>query len=41
MFMDKRGGGVSRLSVEKKIVYSAEKLRRTFSVSLISGFEKF
>ena len=41
--MDKRGGGVSRFSVENFLSHSAEKVRRgeSFSVSLISGIEKF
>ena len=37
-FMDKRGGGVSRLSIEKFLSHRAEKLRRGwefFKVSLI------
>ena len=42
-FMDKKGGGVSRFSVENFLSHSAENFRRgeSFSVSLISGIEKF
>ena len=41
--MDKRGGGVSRFTVENFLSHSAENLRsgESFSVSLISGIEKF
>ena len=40
--MDKRGGGVSRYSVEIFLSHSAENLRRDyFIVALISGTEKF
>ena len=42
--MDKRGGGVSRFSIENFLSHSAENFRRggggSFSVSLISGIEK-
>ena len=36
--MDKRGGGISRVSVENFLFHSAE--NEPFSVSLISGVEK-
>ena len=41
-FMDKRGGGVSRFSIEIFLFHSAENFPRgeSFSVSLISGIEK-
>ena len=42
-FMDKRGGGVSRFSIENFSSHSAENFRRgggSFSVSLISGIQK-
>ena len=41
-FMDKRGGGVSRIPVENFSTHSAENFHRgdTSSVSLISGMEK-
>ena len=42
-FVNKRGGGVSKFSVENFLSHSAGNLRRgeSFSVSLIPGIEKF
>ena len=40
--MDKRGKGVSRLSIDNFLSHSAENLRRdSFAVALVSGSEKF
>ena len=39
--LEKRGGGVSRFSIESFLSHSAEKLRReSFTVALVSGTEK-
>ena len=41
-FLDKRGGGVSRFSIENFLSHSPEKIRRgPFLLSLISGIEIF